>query len=217
MSPLEPFRPEAPDLKAFVRQKYDAIAPRYDWVLGAPEVLGLHWLRRALLRHARGQVLEIAVGTGRNLVHYPRGCELTAIDFSAPMLARAEQRAQRLGLRVDFRIMDAEQLGFPPHQFDTVVCTLALCTFPHPLDALHEMLRVVRPEGRVLLLEHGYADRTWLRKLQDLRVERQFRWLGSRWDREPHLLVQEAGLELVQHRRLLLGVLNWMVARPAAH
>ena len=214
MSRLEKIRADVPDLKAAVRHNYDAIAPRYDWVLGAPELLGLHWLRRALLRHAHGRVLEVAVGTGRNLQHYPPGCELTAIDFSPAMLARAERRARRIGRAVDFQLMDAEQLTFPPHRFDAVVCTLALCNFPHPLAALHEMMRVVRPEGRVLLLEHGYAEKTWLRRLQDLRAERQFQWLGNRWDREPYRLAREAGLQVLQHRSFLFGVLHWMVLTP---
>ncbi|HEX9842706.1 MAG TPA: class I SAM-dependent methyltransferase, partial [bacterium] len=211
---MERIRADAPDLKAAIRNNYDAIAARYDWVLGPPEWLGLRALRRNLLAQARGSVLEIAVGTGRNLPYYPPGCELHAIDFSTPMLQRAGRRAARLGLQVDLRLMDAEQLGFPAQSFDTVVCTLATCTFPHPELALGEMARVVRRDGQVLLLEHGYSSQPWLRKLQLQRAPRQFQWLGCRWDIEPHRIAEQAGLRLDEHRRYLLGILHWMVLRP---
>jgi ubiquinone/menaquinone biosynthesis C-methylase UbiE len=214
MARMERIQADAPDLKAAIRNNYDAIASRYDWVLGAPEWIGLRLLRRRLLAHARGQVLEIAVGTGRNLPLYPPGLELSAIDFSPEMLGRAGHRAERLGLRVQLRLMDAEQLAFPDGSFDTVVCTLATCTFPHPAQALREMRRVVRPGGRVLLLEHGFSDRPWLRRLQLFRADRQFEWLGCRWDREPDRIAAEAGLQPDLHRRYLWGVLHWMVLRP---
>lgn len=217
MARMERIRSDAPDLKAAIRHNYDAIAPRYDWVLGAPEWVGLGHLRRRLLAYAEGRVLEIGVGTGRNLPHYRAGVELHAIDFSQEMLHRAGRRAERLGLRVSFQAMDAESLAFPGASFDTVVCTLVACTFPHPERAFGEMRRVVHPGGRVLMLEHGYSDRLLLRKLQDWRAERQFEWLGCRWDREPHQIAQEAGLVLEHHRRYLFGALHLMVLRPAAN
>lgn len=216
MARMEPIRVDAPDLKEAIRGKYDAIAPRYDWVLGLPEWLGLRRLRRGLLRTARGRVLEVAVGTGRNLAHYPRGCELTGVDFSPEMMEQAARRARHLRRPVDLRLMDAEALDFPDASFDTVVCTLAACTFPHPIMAFREMGRVLRPDGRVLVLEHGFSDRPWLRRWQLGRVERQFQWLGCRWDREPHLIAQQGGLELLELRRMLFGVLYRMVLRRGA-
>jgi ubiquinone/menaquinone biosynthesis C-methylase UbiE len=211
---MEPIRADAPDLKAAIRDKYEAFAPRYDWVLGLPEWLGLQRLRRALLRHARGRVLEVAIGTGRNLRHYPPGCELTGVDFSPAMLLRAGRRAGRRGMALRLLQMDAEQLTFPAHSFDTVVCTLASCTFPQPAQAFREMRRVVRREGQVLLLEHGYSDRPWLRAWQAGRAERQFEWLGCRWDREPDAIARQAGLAVLEHRRVWLGVVHWLVMRP---
>lgn len=217
MARMERIRADSPNLKAAIRNNYDAIASRYDWVLGAPEWLGLRHLRKHLLSHASGRVLEIGVGTGRNLPLYPPGVQVHAIDFSQPMLQLAGSRAARLGLRVTFQAMDAESLAFSDRSFDTVVCTLVTCTFPRPEQALREMRRVVRPGGHVLLLEHGYSSRPLLRKLQEWRAERQFEWLGCRWDREPHLLAQEAGLVPEQHRRYLFGALHLMVLQPRAN
>src|SRR5688572_26818323 len=81
-----------------VRGQFNGLARWYDLVEGVPEVCGLSRLRRELLRRASGRVLEVAVGTGKNLRYYPRGCQITAVDLSPSMLAIARQRARRLGL-----------------------------------------------------------------------------------------------------------------------
>lgn len=211
---MQKIRTDAANLKAAIRGNYDAFAPRYDWVLGAVEWFGVSRLRRRLLSRARGKVLEIAVGTGKNLPHYPPGCRIHAIDFSPGMLGIAERRAARSGLAVQFRLMDAERLAFRDAAFDSVVCTLATCTFTDPVTALAEMGRVARTDGQILLLEHGYSDRGWLRRFQDWRADKQFEWLGCRWDREPHELATRAGLRVDMHIRTFFGVMHSMSLRP---
>jgi len=206
--------PDDPERKGALRDKYDAYAPRYDWVLGGLEWLGVRRLRRELLAGARGQVLEVAVGTGRNLEHYPPGCNLQAVDLSPGMIRFARRRAERLGLAVGFRLMDAERLDFPDGSFDTVVSTLSTCTFPDPVAAMREMGRVARPDGRILLLEQGFSDRPWLRRWQAGRVEKQFQWLGCRWDREPDQQARQAGLLVERQRRTCLGALHLLTLRP---
>lgn len=203
-------QPDAPDLKAAVRARYDAYAGRYNRVLAPMEWLGMARIRRRLLAHARGDVLEVAVGTGVNLRHYPPGCRLTGVDLSAAMMERAAAEAASLGLDVELRPMDAERLEFEPDTFDTVVCTLSTCTFPHPVRAMAEMARVVRPDGQVLLIEQGLSDRAWVCRLQALWAERQFRWLGCQWLRQPHEQARMAGLTAVEHQRRVLGMYHVM-------
>ena len=209
-----PIRADAPDLKAAIRARYDAFSGRYNRVLAPMEWLGMGRVRRALLAHARGEVLEVAVGTGINLQCYPPGCRLHAVDFSPAMLERARAQAARLGRTVDLRLMDAEQLDYPPARFDTVVSTLSTCTFPNPVRAMAEMRRVVRPDGQVLLIEQGLSDRPWVRQLQAWQAERQFRWLGCRWLREPHQQAQAAGLRPLEDRRLVLGMIHVLRLAP---
>ena len=197
-----------------IRRKYNDFARWYDLVEGVPEVCGVSRLRRELLRRASGRVLEVAVGTGKNLRYYPRGCQITAVDLSPSMLAIARQRARRLRLDVTLIEMNAEALDFPDQSFDTVVDTLALCTFPNPVSVLHEMARVCRSDGRLLLLEHGRSDRDWLGRWQDRQADRHARHLCCRWNREPLALVRRAGLRLVAVRRTFFGIFQLLEVVP---
>ena len=102
---------------------------------------------------ATGEVLEVAIGTGRNLPYYPDGTRLTGVDWSAPMLTIAAERAASLGRQAELRRGDAQELDFPDGSFDTVLCTLGLCAIPDDRRAVGEMTRVLRPGGRLLLAD----------------------------------------------------------------
>lgn len=197
-----------------IQQRYNAFAPWYNRLEGLLELSGLRSLRRGLLQHAAGNVLEVAVGTGQTLPYYPPSCRLTAVDVSSAMLALARQRATRLGRRVTFQVMDAERLAFPDHHFDTVVDTLAVCTFPQPVVALREMARVCKPDGRLLLLEHGRSDRAWLGRWQDRWAARHAAQLGCWWNREPLALVRQAGLQPLAIRKTFFGIFQVMEVLP---
>lgn len=201
--------------KQEIRHSYDQFADKFDLAELLPELLAVRKLRRELLQRAAGRVLEIGVGTGKNLPYYPQECEITAVDMSAGMLARARRRAAKLGRRVNFLLMDAEALAFPGRRFDTVVDSLNLCTFINRAAALGEMARVCRPEGRILLLEHGRSDRGWLGRWQDRRADKHAERLGCRWNLEPAELVRQAGLRVRIARRSFLGTFHLMEVVPS--
>ncbi len=201
---------------AELRAAYDRFARWYDLSLAPLEWAVLGRLRRRLLRRARGRVLEVAAGTGRNLPHYPPEVEeLVLVDLSPAMLARARPRARRVGLPVQMEVVDAQALPFPDGCFDTVVSTLATCTFPDPVAALKEMGRVCHPGGRILLLEHGRSRLPWLARWQDRTAPAHARHLGCHWNREPLELVQQAGLGLIDAERHALGIVHLIAARPS--
>ena len=198
-----------------ISEKYDRFAQWYDFVEGVPDLLGVRKLRQRLLRRASGKVLEVAVGTGKNLLYYPEGCQITAVDLSDGMLTVARKRADKHSLPISFALMDTEKLGFPDECFDTVVSSLSTCTFPNPVIALKEMARVCRRQGRILLLEHGRSDRQWLRRWQDRHADQFAKPLGCHWNREPLELVCEAGLEVVETGRIFFGIFHQIEAKPS--
>lgn len=131
------------------------------------------------------------------------------------MLAIARKRANSLGLDVTFQVMDAEHLAFADQCFDTVVDSFTLCTFPDPIVALQEMPHVCKPAGRLLLLEHGRSDREWLGRWQDRQAARHAKRLRCQWNREPHALVRQGGLQLITARRTFFGVFHVTEPMPA--
>lgn len=195
-------------------QKYDRFARWYDWVGAVPDLLGVRRLRRRLLQRASGRILEVAVGTGKNLQFYPRGCRITAVDVSPEMLNVTQKRAAKLGMDVKLVLADAEALPFSDRTFDTVVSSLSTCTFPKPAAALREMARVCRTDGKILLLEHGRSNREWLGRFQDRHADEFAKPLGCHWNRKPLALVREAGLRLVTAQRSFFGIFHEVEAHP---
>jgi ubiquinone/menaquinone biosynthesis C-methylase UbiE len=198
-----------------LRRRYDQVAPSFkyeEWVLD--HLLGLKRLRRGLFGGATGRVLDVAAGTGGNLRYLPAECEVTAVDLSPGMLDVARARAEKLGRAVTTRVMDAEALDYPDATFDTVISSLATCTFADQVAALREMARVCVPGGRILLLEHGRASWKLLGRYQDRRAHRHYAQLGCRWNQEPLALVREAGLTVIRARRHLAGLVHAIEACP---
>jgi ubiquinone/menaquinone biosynthesis C-methylase UbiE len=154
---------------------------------------------------ARGEVLEIAVGTGRNLAHYPAGTRLTGIELSPEMLAIARRRATDLGIDVDLRVGDAQALEFADDSFDTVITTLALCTIPHDRGAVREVRRVLRPGGRLVLLEHVRSPAAPIRAVQHLLDPLSVRFEADHLLRDPLDYLAAEGFEIQAVQRLKSG------------
>ncbi len=200
------------------RQKrvWDKTAPGYDKQIAFFEKTWFTGGREWLTSRARGQVLEVAVGTGRNLPGYPAEVTLAGIELSPAMLAIARQRAADLGREADLRDGDAERLPFDDASFDTVLCALSLCTIPRPVAAVGEMRRVLRPGGRLLLLDH--IGSTWppLYAAQWLTERVTIRTAGEHFTRRQLPLVQAAGFQVVETERLKAGTVERIHAvKPA--
>jgi ubiquinone/menaquinone biosynthesis C-methylase UbiE len=167
-----------------------------------------HWLGQ----RARGRVLEVAVGTGRSLPFYPADVTITGIELSPAMLAIARQRAVTLDREADLREGDAENLPFDDAAFDTVLCALALCTIPSPVAALGEMRRVLRPGGRLLLLDHIGSSWPPVYAAQWLIERVTSRSAGEHFTRRQLPLVTAAGFEVVEAERLKAGTVERILA-----
>src|SRR5437588_1847823 len=151
-----------------VRTVQDKQAPKYDRQISVFERILFGDGRAWVCSQARGQVLELACGTARNLPFYPDDVQLTAVELSPVMLTIAHKRAQELGHPAALRLGDVQQLDFPDESFDTVTCTLGFCTIPDTRAAASEAFRVLRPGGQLLLLEHVRSPRLIVRGGQRL-------------------------------------------------
>lgn len=198
---------------ARVRAVYEKQAPHYDRVIAVAERLLFAGGREWVCRQASGRVLEVGVGTGRNLPCYASDVALTGIDLSPAMLARAQARARQLGRAVDLRVADAERLPFADASFDTVLATLTLCSIPDDVTAVAEMARVLRPGGRLVLLDHVASPSPAVRRTQRLLEPLFLRLAEDHLLREPEDAVRRTGLAVEEATRSRLGLVLRLTAR----
>ena len=164
--------------------------------------MGLARLRRALSRGLAGDVLEVGVGTGRQLAHHPAGTRVTAVDPDAASVRRAAGRSPSTRLAV----ASAEALPFADDSFDWVVFALVLCTVDDPSAALREARRVLRPGGRLRLLEHVRSPRPAVARAQELANPVWSRIAGGcRLDRDTRRSVLAAGFSITGEQTHLGG------------
>jgi ubiquinone/menaquinone biosynthesis C-methylase UbiE len=195
------------------RKAWAKLAPKYDKKIGFFErkVLGEEHRSWACSK-ASGETLEVAIGTGLNLPHYPPEVLLTGIDLSPEMLALARVRAEEIGRVVELREADAQDLPFADASFDTVVCTYSLCNVPDDSVAIQEMKRVLRPGGQLVLVDHirsAVKPLLWIQKVWELfsiRID------GDHQTRRPSIHVKTAGFEVQMRERMRWGILERLVA-----
>jgi ubiquinone/menaquinone biosynthesis C-methylase UbiE len=174
---------------ASVRSVYDRTARMYDLMQAPMDWFGGAARRRRVLAAARGRVLEVGIGTGANLEYYPgKVAELFGVDISAGMLVRLQQA-------------DVEALPFPPKAFDTVTATCVFCSVADPVAGLRELGRVVKPDGRILLLEHVRPEQPLLGLMFDVLTPLVRRLMGPEINRRTEENVKAAGLTIVRVRR----------------
>jgi ubiquinone/menaquinone biosynthesis C-methylase UbiE len=205
---LPPSRPQQRQMRRYARE-----APRYDQGMDFFErrITGPEHREWACSR-AIGRTLEVAIGTGLNVAHYPNGVDLTGLDLSPDMLELAEARSKSLGREIELIRADSQDMPFPDETFDTVLSTYALCSVPDDAAAIDEMGRVLRPGGRLILVDHVRSviwPILWLQWLWEL-IPRHTS--GEYMTRLPGQHVAEPDFEVIERDRLRAGIVERLVA-----
>ncbi len=158
---------------AATKTRYGRIAPIYDLMEVLPELRYTSW-RRRFWEIVRGELsrgsrlLEVGVGTGKNIPYWPQEIQFTAIDLTPGMVTRARQRAAKLGVEAEIMEGDAQSLQFLDDSFDAAAATFVFCSVPDPVLGLLELARVVKPGGSIFLMEHVRSTNPLMGKLMDL-------------------------------------------------
>ncbi|NQX46074.1 class I SAM-dependent methyltransferase [Paenibacillus tritici] len=170
--------------------------------------------RRNLISDAKGDVLELAVGAGANFPFYPRGVRITAADFSGAMVEKARQAARHYHLDANCICADMEDMSFPAQSFDTVVSTLSMCSYKNPLGMLEKINRWCKPDGTILLMEHGIGSNFMVSTLQRALNPLLYRIYGCHHTRDILGLVRESGMLIQRAERYSLNMVHLIWAAP---
>ena len=193
-----------------IRRRYDRIASLYDVLESRMEKSVSKW-REELINEVCGTVLEVGVGTGKNLPYYADNVGVTAIDFSTRMLARAHRKI-RSGQNIRLTVMDVQHLEFADNKFDTIVCSFVFCSVADPVAGLREIRRVCKPRGRLLMLEHVRSEKAILGPLMDIINPVPLTLYGANINRRTVDNLHLAGFNNIQVTDLWLDIVKRIIA-----
>ena len=159
------------------------------------------------------RVLEVGVGTGGNFTYYTPGIEVTGFDVSEKMLGQARLKSAGTAVEGRLSLMDAQNLGFNDESFDTVVASLVFCTVPDPVKGLIEIARVVKPNGKVVLLEHVLSSNLYLGLIMQAVNPFTRRLFGENFNRKTVENVAKSGLLIEKVTDVGWGIFKLIEAR----
>jgi ubiquinone/menaquinone biosynthesis C-methylase UbiE len=193
-----------------IRRRYSRIAGIYDTIEMPMEKL-FSGSRKELMREVNGRVLEVGVGTGKNLEYYPAGVRVTAIDFSPRMIDKAREKAAKIDRDIDLQVMDIQDMKFPDNSFDTVLTSCVFCSVPDPVKGLKEIRRVCKSGGKVVMLEHVRSHKPVLGPLMDLMNPVPVHIYGANINRETVENLKKAGFRNIEVRNLWLDIVKLII------
>jgi len=170
--------------------------------------------RQHIFQEAEGKVLEVSIGSGLNFPFYNRNIELTGIDFSPEMLKSAQNAAKNYPFKTTFIQDDVESVEFSPNSFDTIVSSASLCAYQDPVHVLNKFQKWCKPEGKILMLEHGICTNKVVGWLQIVLNPLILKVTGCHQDRNMTGLVRQSNLKIIQEERHLGGYLYVIWAKP---
>jgi ubiquinone/menaquinone biosynthesis C-methylase UbiE len=191
-----------------VRRCYDEMAGNWRLRGIGDSLLLINRLRRKQFSGVGGDVLDVACGSGENFEYLEKASSITALDLSSEMVEEARRRRRQLGVDVGLLVADAQQMPFPDATFDHVISAFSSCTFPDHVAAFREMVRVAKPGGRILLVEHGRSSVGLIARRQNRNIERVYERSGCRNNRDVAAEIAESGLEPAGHLVSHLGMMN---------
>ena len=208
----------SPDRETILtRRRYDRLAAIYDLRTYIAEEYVFKNFRQMLWPRIKGgRVLELGVGTGANMPYYPKKCLVTAVDLSEQMLERAKRRAAKLSVNVDIQLMDAQNLTFSDHSFDTAISTCVFCSVPNPIQGMRELGRVVKPGGDIWLMEHMRVDKPMIGPMMDFVNPFALRMMGANINRRTIENIKLAGLQIETIENLAGTLFRLIHAHPGS-
>jgi ubiquinone/menaquinone biosynthesis C-methylase UbiE len=173
--------------------------------------------RKQLLSYAKGNVLEVEVGEGKNFNYYPVGVNVTATDLSARMIELARRKAAMKGVKAGFIVSPVESLELKEQSFDTIISTFSLSAYENPVQILEKFNSWCKPDGRILLLEYGLSRYGWVKWLQQKWEPVHYRRMGTHINRDMLGIISGSSLMVKKVEIKYAGIvcLVWATLYPS--
>ena len=195
------------------KKRYNRLAPFYDQFESPMELFNYSRWRKKLRQYLprKGTILEVGVGTGKNLSFYNRNQKIVAVDVSEKMLQRAKNKKSIS--EVNLVQMDVEELGFPDKVFDAVLSTYVFCSVENPIRGLREIGRVLKNDSVVVFLEHMRSETELMGRVMDVLNPIVAKIFGPNINRKTVKNIQRAGFEIIKEEQLISTVFRLIVAK----
>ncbi len=186
-------------------KKYNRFAAVYDIIDWFQETfLNVKW-RRQFISNLEGKILEIGIGTGKSMQFYNENAIVTGIDFSGKMLLKAKKRLAKSGRKnITLQEADVQKLPFGNNTFDYVVTFCVFCTVPDPVKGLEEVRRVLKPTGKMIMVEHVLSKNPFIAFIERIHDPFMKFLTGTSITRDTKQNILKAGLKIVKDKRLAL-------------
>ena len=187
------------------KKKYNRNARFYDLVeLPMEKLLYSKW-RKKYFSPLKGKILDVGIGTGNNIGYYGNHAEVIGIDFSEKMLEKAKRKLTKSGKNnIALKLMDVENLGFADNLFDNVIISSVFCSVPNPVKGLMEIKRVLKSEGKILMIEHVLSKKRFIAFLENLFNPLFIFITGASINRDTGQNIIKSGMKIIKERNLAL-------------
>lgn len=199
------------DINEKIRKRYDRASSFYDIFEQPMEIMTLKKWRTEVMKELQGDVLEVGVGTGKNIQYYPDNINVTAIDFSENMLSKAKEKAEIFNKKVKLINMDAQSMTFPDNYFDCVFTTCVFCSVPDPVKGLKEIKRVCKDGGKIVMIEHERSENKAIGLLMDIFNPVTLNLYGANINRKTVENIKKAGFTKIEVTNLKSDILKKIV------
>ena len=187
------------------KKKYNRIARFYDLHSKIAEKIWFTKWRKKFILPLKGNILEVGIGTGKNIEYYNNKAKVVGIDFSEKMLQIAKEKLTKSSKKnITLKMMDAENLKFKNDSFDYVVATCVFCSVPNPIKGLEEIRMVLKPTGKLILIEHVLSKNPIIALIENIINPISKLFMGVNINRDTKQNIIQAGLIITEERNLAL-------------
>ncbi|UGV41858.1 class I SAM-dependent methyltransferase [Methanococcoides orientis] len=198
-----------------VLHRYNRYSHVYDIFEIIMEEIAFKKWRPEVFSKVEGRCLEVGFGTGKNFSHYPKDkdVQMVAIDLSPGMAAKSKKRTT--GVDVDMILMDAQHLAFKDNVFDSVVTTFVLCSIPDPVKGVEEFVRVCKPDGKIINMEHVRTRNRLIAFMQDLMNPITNGFFGFNMNRDTRTNIEKGGTTVIEDKHMTItDIFRLFVSKP---